>query len=133
MDPEDLIPKLFRPQDLCSHARSWSIRGTATLSTTFVLFWRGQWLASGSDDGLLWLWEVAAAPCVRTVPVGGYAEEYWLEPSPHICLVAVAIEDAVVLLIPVLGARLVYRLLPAGDLRRSARRTCGCTSAMGSR
>lgn len=53
------------------------------------------------------LWEVATARCMKTVPVGGVVKSVSWNPHPTICLVAVAVEDAVLLLNPSLGDRLV--------------------------
>ena len=58
----------------------------------------GQWLASGSDDGTLRLWEVATGRCIQTwdlqTPVSCLA---WC-PNPAICLLSAAAGKRVLLL-----------------------------------
>ncbi|KAK2507397.1 hypothetical protein MC885_010690 [Smutsia gigantea] len=135
VDPEDLIPKLPRPRDLQPFPTCQALvyRGHSDLVRCLSVSPGGQWLASGepawgqsqnggqgegqvlrpylprpgSDDGSLRLWEVATARCMRTVPVGGMVKSVAWNPSPTTCLVAVAVEDVVLLLNPGLGDRLV--------------------------
>ncbi|TEA37909.1 hypothetical protein DBR06_SOUSAS1410158, partial [Sousa chinensis] len=135
VDPEDLIPRLPRPRDLQPFPTCQALvyRGHGDLVRCLSVSPGGQWLASGgpragqpchggwaggrvlrahplcsgSDDGSVRLWEVASARCVRTVPVGGVVKSVAWNPRPTVCLVAVAVEDAVLLLNPALGDRLV--------------------------
>ncbi|XP_012328704.2 ribosome biogenesis protein BOP1 [Aotus nancymaae] len=109
VDPEDLIPKLPRPRDLQPFPTCQALvyRGHSDLVRCLSVSPGGQWLASGSDDGSLRLWEVATARCVRTVSVGGVVRSVAWNPNPTVCLVAVAVEDSVLLLNPALGDRLV--------------------------
>ncbi|KAL0599291.1 Ribosome biogenesis protein BOP1 [Plecturocebus cupreus] len=109
VDPEDLIPKLPRPRDLQPFPTCQALvyRGHSDLVRCLSVSPGGQWLASGSDDGSLRLWEVATARCVRTVPVGGVVRSVAWNPNATVCLVAVAVEDSVLLLNPALGDRLV--------------------------
>ncbi|XP_029058018.1 ribosome biogenesis protein BOP1 isoform X1 [Monodon monoceros] len=109
VDPEDLIPRLPRPRDLQPFPTCQALvyRGHSDLVRCLSVSPGGQWLASGSDDGSVRLWEVASARCVRTVPVGGVVKSVAWNPRPTVCLVAVAVEDAVLLLNPALGDRLV--------------------------
>ncbi|XP_025727115.1 ribosome biogenesis protein BOP1 isoform X1 [Callorhinus ursinus] len=109
VDPEDLIPKLPRPRDLQPFPTCQALvyRGHSDLVRCLSVSPDGQWLASGSDDGSVRLWEVVTARCMRTVPVGGVVRSVAWNPHPTICLVAVAVEDSVLLLNPALGDRLV--------------------------
>lgn len=109
VDPEDLIPKLPRPRDLQPFPTCQALvyRGHSDLVRCLSVSPGGQWLASGSDDGSLRLWEVATARCMRTVAVGGVLRSVAWNPNPTVCLVAVATEDMVLLLNPLLGDRLV--------------------------
>ncbi|XP_064124309.1 ribosome biogenesis protein BOP1 isoform X2 [Loxodonta africana] len=109
VDPEDLIPKLPRPRDLQPFPTCQALvyRGHSDLVRCLSVSPGGQWLASGSDDGSVRLWEVASARCMKTVPVGAVVKSITWNPNPAVCLVAVAVEDAVLLLNPALGDRLV--------------------------
>ncbi|XP_039702014.1 ribosome biogenesis protein BOP1 [Pteropus medius] len=108
VDPEDLIPKLPRPRDLQPFPTCQALvyRGHSDLVRCLSVSPGGQWLASGSDDGSVRLWEVATARCMRTMPVGGVVKSVAWNPHPTICLVAVAVEDTVLLLNPGLGDQL---------------------------
>ncbi|XP_026581983.1 ribosome biogenesis protein bop1-A-like, partial [Pseudonaja textilis] len=59
VDPEDLIPKLPKPQDLKPFPAVQALvyRGHASLVRCISLSPTGQWLASGSDDGTVKFWE----------------------------------------------------------------------------
>ncbi|KAJ1076198.1 hypothetical protein K5549_018123, partial [Capra hircus] len=109
VDPEDLIPKLPRPRDLQPFPTCQALvyRGHNDLVRCLSVSPDGQWLASGSDDGSVRFWEVVTARCIRTVPVDGVVKSVAWNPHPTICLVAVAVEDTVLLLNPALGDRLV--------------------------
>ncbi|XP_057647702.1 ribosome biogenesis protein BOP1 isoform X2 [Chionomys nivalis] len=109
VDPEDLIPKLPRPRDLQPFpvCQALVYKGHSDLVRCLSVSPGGQWLASGSDDGSVRLWEVATARCMRTVPVGGVVRSIAWNPNPTICLVAAAMDDAVLLLNPALGDRLL--------------------------
>ncbi|XP_038283381.1 ribosome biogenesis protein BOP1 isoform X4 [Canis lupus familiaris] len=118
VDPEDLIPKLPQPRDLQPFPTCQALvyKGHSDLIRCLSVSPEGQWLASGSDDGSVRLWEVATARCMRTVPVGGRGRVsarrrgrrgsgHRPEPdSPP--LTPVCREDSVLLLNPALGDRL---------------------------
>ncbi|KPP79595.1 ribosome biogenesis protein bop1-like [Scleropages formosus] len=110
VDPEDLIPKLPKPRDLQPFPTIQSLiyRGHSSLVRCISLSPSGQWLASGSDDCTVRLWEVSTGRCMKTVEVGGAVRSIAWNPNPAICLVAVCFNETVVLLNPYLADKLVY-------------------------
>lgn len=46
---------------------------------------------AGSDDGTVRFWEVSTARCMKTLPVGGVVKSIAWNPSPTVCLVALAV------------------------------------------
>uniref|UniRef100_A0A452EH86 Ribosome biogenesis protein BOP1 n=1 Tax=Capra hircus TaxID=9925 RepID=A0A452EH86_CAPHI len=98
---------------LCPRQRKMRVSAPATgPATVWVVGSKGgravgQLPGGSSDDGSVRFWEVATARCIRTVPVDGVVKSVAWNPHPTICLVAVAVEDTVLLLNPALGDRLV--------------------------
>lgn len=110
VDPEDLIPKLPKPRDLQPFPTTQALvyRGHSSLVRCLSVSPSGQWLASGSDDGTVRFWEVCTARCMKTLPVGGVVKSIAWNPNPTICLVAVCVEQSVLLVNPCLGDKLLY-------------------------
>lgn len=109
VDPEDLIPKLPKPKDLQPFPTTQSLvyRGHSSLVRCISLSPSGQWLASGSDDCTVRLWEVSTARCMKTIEVGGAVKSIAWNPNPAICLVALAFNQTVLVLNPGLGDKLI--------------------------
>ncbi|KAM8811118.1 ribosome biogenesis protein BOP1 [Eudromia elegans] len=110
VDPEDLIPKLPKPRDLQPFPTTQALvyRGHSSLVRCLGISPSGQWLASGSDDGTVRFWEVSTARCVRSLPLAGVVKSLAWNPNPAVCLVAVAVEQTVLLVNPCLGDKLLY-------------------------
>ncbi|XP_072216736.1 ribosome biogenesis protein BOP1 [Excalfactoria chinensis] len=110
VDPEDLIPKLPKPRDLQPFPTTQALvyRGHSSLVRCISVSPSGQWLASGSDDGTVRFWEVCTARCMKTLPVGSVVKSIAWNPNPTICLVAVCVEQSVLLVNPCLGDKLLY-------------------------
>ncbi|KAL4425519.1 hypothetical protein ABPG75_009535 [Micractinium tetrahymenae] len=91
-DPEVLVPKLPKPQDLQPFPVLLSVRytGHAKPVRSVAPDATGQWLLSGSDDCTVRLWEVRTGRCMRVwqleEPVSCVA---WC-PSPQLALFAAA-------------------------------------------
>ncbi|NXC48114.1 BOP1 protein, partial [Penelope pileata] len=83
-------------------------RGHTSLVRCLSVSPSGQWVASGSDDGTVRFWEVCTARCMRTLPVGGVVKSVAWNPNPTVCLVAVCVEQSVLLVNPCLGDKLLY-------------------------
>lgn len=55
----------------------------------------GQWLASGSDDGSLRLWEVASGRCMATWQLGGAVHAVAWCPDPKLQLLSAVVGSKV--------------------------------------
>ncbi|XP_014895051.1 ribosome biogenesis protein bop1 isoform X2 [Poecilia latipinna] len=119
VNPEDLIPKLPKPKDLQPFPTTQALvyRGHSGLVRSISVSPSGQWLVSGSDDGSVRLWEVCSSRCLKTVQVGGAVKSVAWNPNPSLCLVAVTVDSAVLILSPALADKQVIsaseRLLSA--------------------
>ncbi|XP_033924121.1 ribosome biogenesis protein BOP1 [Melopsittacus undulatus] len=110
VDPEELIPKLPKPRDLQPFPTTQALvyRGHTCLVRCISISPNGQWLASGSDDGSVRFWEVSTARCMHALSFGAVVKSLAWNPNPSICLVAIAVEQTVVLVNPCLGDKLLY-------------------------
>ena len=69
IDPESLVPKLPSPQDLrpfptrCTNI----MKGHKSRVRCIDVTPDGNWLASGSDDGTVKIWEVYTGRCIKTI------------------------------------------------------------------
>uniref|UniRef100_A0A3Q2ZVK8 Ribosome biogenesis protein BOP1 n=1 Tax=Kryptolebias marmoratus TaxID=37003 RepID=A0A3Q2ZVK8_KRYMA len=119
VNAEDLIPKLPKPKDLQPFPTTQSLvyRGHSGLVRSISVSPSGQWLASGSDDGSVRLWEVCTSRCMKTIQVGGSVKSIAWNPNSSVCLLAVAVNSEVLILSPALADRQVVssseRLLAA--------------------
>ncbi|XP_053719580.1 ribosome biogenesis protein bop1 [Synchiropus splendidus] len=109
VDPEDLIPKLPRPRDLQPFPTTQSLvyKGHTGMVRSISVSPSGQWLASGSDDGTVRLWEVSTARCMCVVKVGGTVKCVAWNPNPSLSLLGVAVNSEVLILFPTLADRQV--------------------------
>ncbi|KAG5457948.1 MAG: NUC169 domain-containing protein [Olpidium bornovanus] len=83
IDPESLIPKLPDPRDLEPFPRYLAVtyRGHTRRIRCLSVDPSGLWLATGSDDGDVRMWELATGRCVRVwhtgdEPVQAFAEKF---------------------------------------------------------
>ncbi|KAJ8303055.1 hypothetical protein KUTeg_019451 [Tegillarca granosa] len=73
INPEDLIPKLPKPKDLQPFPTTQAMiyKGHSDIVRTISVDPTGQWLASGSDDETVKIWEVSTGRCMKTIKIGG--------------------------------------------------------------
>jgi len=109
IQPEDLVPNLPRPQDLQPFPTvcSMTMKGHSNMVRTIATEPRGQYLASGSDDGTMKIWELASGRCLKTWDMGGVVKCVSWCPNNALSLVAVAVDTKVHLVNTGLGDKLV--------------------------
>jgi ribosome biogenesis protein ERB1 len=107
--PEDLVPQLPRPQDLQPFPTVCSItmKGHNNMVRSLDVEPKGQYLASGSDDGSMKVWEMSTGRCLKTWDMGGVVKSVAWCPNSALSLLAVAVETVVYLINTGLGDKLV--------------------------
>jgi len=92
IDPESLIPKLPNPRDLQPFPTTQSIlyEGHTDKVRTLSVDPTGQWLATGSDDQTVRVWEVSTARCVKVIPIPDIVHKVAWNPNRMISLIAIA-------------------------------------------
>ncbi|XP_012272318.1 ribosome biogenesis protein BOP1 homolog [Orussus abietinus] len=109
INPEDLVPQLPNPKDLQPFPTTMCMvfKGHADMVRSISAEAKGQYIASGSDDMTLKVWEVATGRCIKTVPCGGVVRSVAWCPNQAISLIAVAADRKVLLINPGVGDRLI--------------------------
>lgn len=105
VNPESLVPKLPKPQDLQPFPTTLAVRyeGHVGKVRSVAPHPGGQWLATGGQDGTVRLWEVTTGRCIKSWSLGAPALSVAWCPNPALQLLAVAAGAAVVLLPSGLG------------------------------
>ena len=109
IQPEDLVPQLPKPKDLQPFPTVCSItfKGHSNMIRTVTVEPRGQYLASGCDDGTMKIWEVDTGRCLKTWDMGGVVRSVSWCPNTALSLVAVAVDTKLFLINTGLGDKLV--------------------------
>ena len=98
IQPEDLVPQLPKPQDLqpFPQVNSLTYKGHQNMVRTLSIEPKGQFLASGSDDGTVKIWEIQTGYCHKTFVFGKTIIQSvaWC-PNNSLSLLAVAFENKV--------------------------------------
>ncbi|KAG6550611.1 hypothetical protein Mapa_007864 [Marchantia paleacea] len=99
IDPESLVPKLPKPKDLQPFPTTCYLeyRGHTGIVCTLATSPSGEWLASGSHDGSVRIWEVQTGRCQKLWEMGSAVKQIAWNPNPQISILAVAVENEVVL------------------------------------
>lgn len=100
IDPKTLVPKLPKPRDLqpFPNALSMCYSGHTGRVRSISPHPGGQWLASGSDDGTLRVWEVSSGRCSCSWQLGAPVVCVAWCPNPKLQLLAAAVGNNLVLL-----------------------------------
>lgn len=105
IDPKTLVPKLPKPQDLQPFPQTLALRFSGHTSRVRCIAPHpsGQWLASGSDDGTVRLWEVATGRCSAKWTLGEPIMSVGWCPNAALQLLGAAVGKRLVLLLSGLG------------------------------
>lgn len=100
IDPESLKPKLPSRKDLKPYPVTCYLeyRGHKGAVMSISAEASGQWIASGSTDGTVRIWEVETGRCVRVWEIGEGVNQVAWNPLPQLPILAVAVGQDVVLL-----------------------------------
>lgn len=109
VNPEDLIPKLPKPSELQPFptVQSMCYKGHEGMVRTISVHESGQWIASGSDDKTIRVWEVATARCLRIITTEHVVKCVVWCPNANVCLLTAVIDNAVAIINPYVGDKLV--------------------------
>ncbi|KAI9295839.1 block of proliferation 1 [Neoconidiobolus thromboides FSU 785] len=102
IDPESLIPKLPDPKELQPFPTKLSIvfNGHKDKVRSFSIDPTGLYMASGSDDFTVKIWEINTGRCLQSIKLSGIIYSVAWNPNPEICLIAVTCEDKALLICP---------------------------------
>ena len=111
IQPEDLVPQLPRPRDLQPFPTvcSLTFRGHTNMIRSLSLEATGQYVASGSDDGTVKVWEVSSGRCLKTWDVAGVVKSLAWCPNTNLSILAVAVDTRLLLINSGLGDKLVNK------------------------
>lgn len=109
IQPEDLVPQLPKPQDLQPFPTVCALtyKGHKNMIRTLSIESTGQFLASGSDDCTVKIWEVQTGYCLQTFTMPGVIKSIQWCPNKALSLLAVACENMVVLISAGVGDKVV--------------------------
>ncbi|GAV86510.1 WD40 domain-containing protein/BOP1NT domain-containing protein [Cephalotus follicularis] len=100
IDPESLKPKLPSRKDLKPYPKTCYLeyRGHTGAVMSISTSTSGQWIASGSSDGTVRIWEVETGRCLRVWEIGEAVQYVAWNPLPELPILAVtAGQDVLVL------------------------------------
>ncbi|KAF9944779.1 Ribosome biogenesis protein erb1 [Mortierella alpina] len=102
IDPESLIPKLPSPRDLQPFPTRLAIEflGHAGRVRSISVDPSGLWLASGSDDKTVRVWEIATGRCMTTYHLDELVTSVVWGPNKEVAVLAVACGYKVGLILP---------------------------------
>ncbi|XP_006658508.1 ribosome biogenesis protein BOP1 homolog [Oryza brachyantha] len=100
IDPETLKPKLPSKKDLRPYPRTCYLefKGHNGQVKSLSVESTGQWVASGSSDGTIRVWEVETGRCIKVWNVGGVVHRVSWNPSPDRHILAAVVDHDLLLL-----------------------------------
>ncbi|KAJ8451854.1 hypothetical protein Cgig2_007337 [Carnegiea gigantea] len=106
VDPESLKPKRPNLKDLKPYPVACYIeyKGHNDAVTSISTESSGQWIASGSTDGTVRVWEVATSRCIRVWDIGVAIRQVAWNPLPQLPILAVSVAHNVLILDTGLGS-----------------------------
>ncbi|MCL7033889.1 hypothetical protein MKW94_010840 [Papaver nudicaule] len=106
IDPESLKPKLPSRKDLKPYPTTCFLeyKGHSDAVTSISVQVSGQWLASGSKDGTVRIWEVATGRCLKIWDVGEAVHCVAWNPDPQLPVLAISVGQDVLVLNSGLGS-----------------------------
>lgn len=109
IEPEVLVPQLPSPKDLQPFPTTLSMvfKGHTNMVRSITAQPKGQYIASGSEDMTLKIWEISTGRCVKTIPCGGIIRSVAWCPNEAVSLIAVAADKKVLIINPGIGDHLV--------------------------
>ncbi|XP_035212029.1 ribosome biogenesis protein bop1-like [Stegodyphus dumicola] len=109
VDPNDLIPQLPKPKDLQPFPSVLAIvfKGHSGLVRCVTVESTGQFIASGSDDNTIKVWEVLTGRCLSTINVGGPVKSLDWCPNPALSLILVAVNEKLYIVNPKVGDKVI--------------------------
>ncbi|OWM84882.1 hypothetical protein CDL15_Pgr027669 [Punica granatum] len=129
IDPESLKPKLPSRKDLKPYpvACYLEYRGHKGAVTSISTDASGQWIASGSSDGTVRIWEVATGRCLRVWEIGESVQHVAWNPLPELHILAIVVGADLLILNTGLGTEVdqkkVKELLHVGTVTTSDDKT----------
>lgn len=111
IDPESLKPKLPSRKDLRPYPATCYLeyRGHKGAVMSISTEASGQWIASGSSDGTVRLWEVETCRCIKVWEFGEIVQYVAWNPLPELPILAVTVGQDVFLLNSGLGNEEIQR------------------------
>ncbi|KAJ0972940.1 hypothetical protein J5N97_020899 [Dioscorea zingiberensis] len=105
IDPETLKPKLPNRKDLKPYPTTCYLeyRGHTGLVKSISIEISGQWIASGSTDGTVRIWEIDTGRCLKVWNVGEAVQHVAWNPLPELPILAISLGRDVLLLNTGLG------------------------------
>ncbi|CAB4059063.1 ERB1 [Lepeophtheirus salmonis] len=109
IQPEDLVPTLPNPKDLMPFPQVLGLTflGHKNMIRSLSIESSGQYLASGSDDKTVKIWEIQSGYCLKTFHVKGVVKCVSWCPNSAISLIAIGVESRVLLVNAGVGDKLI--------------------------